>query len=386
MNDKAKKAQTTRRRREAESNLNQHVGKWMLIDSGKLQLLSIGSALYQGISSRTVRDPTARQVLIPQMRNAATDNQERGGLSRYGGRVWRSRVVPLLTPLTKQPVAVLGCYVPEHAELPPLPLVGSWEWRITPPGPGQQMRSYWSPALYDIYDIPQPGSGEPGSPPQSWWEGAQWFDELILDSDRAEVRRVVDGAIHFKTDDLFFQTYRVRSQKTGKVHRIRGTGRRYFDQDSDDTLLRGVSVRIEEEATTTGALPSTAGIMDAAFALSNDPLCAIDNEYENIYLTSPNFAGLGIECPPDRFLPTMAHPEDMGLLRNFLADVLARPGKVAGPVHIRFVALGGGWRTVVIRGTGMQISSGAHHVLCRMNVAEPVSPEWSGPASRQGSA
>lgn len=352
----------------AEAAKQQHANEWVLIDA-RLQLLSIGSALYRGTSPRTALDPTARQVLIPRMRNAAVDGHARTDSARHACRFWRTRVTPIKGPVSEQPLAILGCYGPDDTEFPPQPMIGSWEWRVTPPGPDQQMRTYWSPTLYDVYGIPRPGSDVPDAPQWQWWEGPQWLDELILDSDRADMRRVLDAFIHAETDALFIHSYRVRAPATGEVHRLRLSGRSYVADHGTDKWFRGVSVRVADVAD--APPPSTAGVMDAAFALAADPLCAIDTEYEHIYLTSKNFGELGIKLPAHRHLPEMMHPDDMQALRNFLKDTVTQPRGAVGPVRVRFAAIDGGWRTVAFTGTGLRISSGdPHHVLCRVTLAD----------------
>jgi hypothetical protein len=346
-----------------------HAHQWVLIDT-RFQLLSIGTALYRGTSPRTALDSTARHVLVPRMRNAVVDGNGRTDTIRYAGRLWTTRVIPVNGPVSQVPLAVLGCYGSNPDAFPPVPMIGSWEWRVTPPGPDQQMRTYWSASLYDVYGIAKPGSDEPTAPAWQWWEGPEWLDELILDSDRAEMRRVLDAFINAETDKLFIHSYRVHSPTTREVHRLRLSGRSYVADHGHDRWFRGVSVRIDDvadEATLTP--PSTAAVVDAAFALSADPLCAVDTVYEHIYMTSKNFGELGIDLPAHRHVPEMVHPDDLQKLRTFFKDV-TRPTNTVGSVRVRFGAVDNrGWRTVEFTGTGMRLSHGdPHHVLCRVTL------------------
>lgn len=351
----------------ADAARHKHSGQWVLVDS-KFQLLSIGAALYKGTSPRAALDATARGVLVPRLHAALLGDEAGDRTVRYFGRAWRTSAVPVLSPLSRTPVAVLGCYRPPEASPPEPPLVGAWEWHVTPPGPDQRMRVFWSPAQFDLYGIPRPGSGRPDAPAQSWWEGPQWLDELVFDSDRAEMRRVLDALVHARTDGLFIHSYRVRSPATGRVQRLRLAGR--SRTDSTGTWLRGISMRMADED---AAAPApAAAVLDAAFTLSADPLCAIDPAYEHIYMTSANFGELGIELPPDRHLPKMAHPEDLAALRAFLREASERPDQTIAPVTVRLAASRGrDWKRLAITGTGMRLSPSAPgpHVLCRITPA-----------------
>lgn len=359
-------------RAEAEAGRHRYAGQWVLVDS-RFQLLSVGAALYRGTSPRGALDVTARNLLMPRMRVALLDGQERAAPVRNLDEHWRTWVLPVLGPVSQVPLAVLGCYTPADVLAPAPPLVGAWEWRVTPPGPDQQMRTFWAPALFDLYDIPRPGSGLPGAARQPWWEGPQWLDDLVLDSDRAEMRRVLDGFIHAETDGLFIHSYRVRSPATGEVRRLRLAGRSYVADKGPDKWFRGISTRVDDADEVAPPPPSTAAVMDAAFAVSADPLCAIDTDYEHIYMTSANFGELGVDLPAHRHLPKMVHPEDVQQLRNFLKEAATRPAETIGPVTARFATGDGtGWTRLAFTGTGMRLSSGyLHHVLCRVTIVSP---------------
>ncbi|MGW4528415.1 hypothetical protein [Amycolatopsis sp. NPDC004378] len=349
---------------EAGGNRWRHAGQWIVLDA-RLHLLAIGPALYQGISPRL--DVTARRILFPRMRAALADRVDRGPRTQVMedfGRRWTVRVQPVLGPASGELLAVLGCYVPEHAELPDPPLVGGWEWHATPPGPGQQMRVYWSPDTFGVFGYPVP----PGPGPH-WWEAARWLDEVVAGAHRADIQRVLETFLTVTSDGLLIHTFAARTADGARVH-LRMAGRRDVDGAGPDKWFRGIVTRVANDGS--APPPSTAAVLDAAFAVSADPLCAIDTSYEHIYMTSANFAGLGIELPPDRHLPTMAHPEDIETLRAFLEEAAKRPAETIGPVTVRLAAAGGtGWKRLAFTGTGMRLSASGpqHHVLCRVTPA-----------------
>lgn len=345
----------------------QHAEQWIVVDS-RFQLLSIGAALYHGVSPRTGLDVTARHVLLPYMREAIRDGQEFAGSRKYGDQCWTLRVIPVRGPVLGQPLAVLGCYGPAASSFQDPPLVGAWEWRVMPPGPDQQMRAIWSPELFDVYGIERPT--DKGS---RCWQGPQWIDELIVEADRPEIRSQLDRFLAATTDGLFLHTYRVRAPSTGATHRLRLAGRAYVTEAGPPWWFRGVSARIDHipaEATPAGAND----FINAAFQISADPLCAIDTVYEHLYMTSKGFGDLGVGLPAHRHLPEMVHPEDLHALRRFLEAAAAHGEGQAGPVRLRFAdSSNTGWRVLDVVGARVRLSDSddPHHVLCRVTAARP---------------
>jgi hypothetical protein len=335
-----------------------------LLDA-RFHLLAVGPSLYQGVSPKPSLDLTARRILLPQMRLACIDRTPRTEVLEDFGRRWVIRVQPILGAVSGQPVAVLGCYGPAHAKLPDPPLVGSWEWRVTPPGPDQQMRIHWSKETFDVYGIPAP----PGAGPY-YWEAPQWLDEIVADAHRTEVQRVLERFLTMTSDALLIHNFAARTADGGQV-RLRLAGRRDVTAPGPDTWLRGVTMRLDPAAAAVADTSDSPSYLDAAFALARDPLCAIDTLYEHVYLTSARFAELGVALPAHRHLPEMCHPEDLPALRTMLKQATADAGVPAGPVRVRLAAAAGqGWREVDVTGSGIRLSGEPpHHVLCLVTAA-----------------
>lgn len=341
-------------------------GRWILIDA-RFQLLAVGDDLYPGLSPKSHLDPTARHILLPRVREAVTTRLEREAAVLDDGRRWVTRVVPVLGAASGMALAVLAYYGPVDTEVPQPPLVGSWEWHVTPPGPDQEMRTYWSQELFRIYGIDPPQAHIDPETGWRFWEGAQFFDELVADSSRAELRRVLDEfRAATNTDALHVAFYQVRNHQSGELQHMRLAGRTYITSQAGDRWVRGFSHRVDPSRVT--EQPSSSRyLIDAAFRLSKEPLMAVETRYEHIYMTSENVLELGIWLPGDRHLPAMCHPEDLSALRALLSQAVKRPDEQIAPATIRFAVVGGGWTALELTGIGVRMSGEEpHHVLCRV--------------------
>lgn len=351
--------------RESDASKYRHAGRWVLLDA-RFHLLAIDSATYPGTSPKNSLDLVVRRILLPRMRTASVNKQPLTEVVDDHRQSWAVQIEPLLGPQTGELVALLGCYWPANATVPAMPLVGSWEWHITPPGPHLQMRAYWSDSLYAVYDMTVPdGAGPHG------WEGARWLDDVVVEADRAETRRFQEGLCRAPSDALRFHTLRIRSPQTGTVSRIRLAGRRDVTAPGPDIWVRGVSLRNSDRTPGERPLSGPVSYLEAWFALAPDPLCAIDTTYEQLFLTSALFATLDVALPAHRHLPQMCHPDDLPALRAMLTHATAEPNTPVGPIPVRFSSDSGGWTTLELTGVGVWSSvERAHHVLCRATTGE----------------
>lgn len=336
---------------------DEHCGMWVLV-ADRLQLLAVGERAFGGNSPRKVLDWTARSILLPRLQAALVAEADGEGRHFFDQRSWRSRVIPIRSPLTQTIVAAAGCYVAEDTSMSDPPPVGAWEWRVTPPGPDQIMRSWWTPALFDVHGIRQP-SGPNGVT----WEGPQWIDELIVTEDRPAVRRRLDDFLRADTDQLITLDYAIRTPED-QIHRLRMAGRPYTDDPGPDRYFRGVTMRVNQQANTQ---PGPDQYLAAVISLTTDPIGVVDTVYEHLYLTSRGFtARLGLApLPADHYLPTITHPADLADLRALLKDASGKQTAV-GPVRVRLAAAGGGWRTIEVTGRSVESGDGdSLDVVCR---------------------
>ncbi|MFD1045952.1 hypothetical protein ACFQ1S_10435, partial [Kibdelosporangium lantanae] len=204
--------------RDHSADRRQHAGQWILLDAG-LRLLAIGQALYHGTSPRASLDLTARRILLPQLASAGADRWPRSTVTEDFGRRWIVHIRPILGAASGQLVAVLGCYGPADTQLPEPPLVGSWEWLVTPPGPNQQMRIYWSTETFAVYGMHPPTGRGP-----HWWEAPQWLDEVVAESHRPGVRRILERFLATPSGALRIHRFAARSIDAGHVHALRLAG------------------------------------------------------------------------------------------------------------------------------------------------------------------
>lgn len=343
-----------------------HAGKWVLIESPKA-LLSIGARHYSGQSPRTALDLVAGYTLLPAMRLAALDAADMTIEKQWKQRTWRVRVRSVLGPATGAVLAVHGCYVPAGHEIPAEPLVGGWEWRISPPGPEQAMRVFWSEDMYRLCGMrPQHQTNAPRYGSSHGWEGAQWLEELLVPSERAEMRRIIDRMLKSADESLITHDFAIRSPETECEHLLRFAARRSAPEDDGSWWWRGVSMGRARE--TTDALPRRAAepILDAVFRTTDEVMFVVDVDYEHVYLSTDSFRTLGLALPDDRHLPTMCHPDDLSDLRQALAA--AHRGQAPTAVPVRMAAGSGEWIPLLLTSATVDPGHdlGTGQVLCRL--------------------
>lgn len=346
----------------------------MLVDT-RMRLIAIGDDQFDGHSPRSAMDLVGRVGLLPSLKQCALDGRSRDIRATVKDRPWSVHVRGITAPTSGVPLAVHGCYVAEGDPVPPPPTVGSWEWEISPPGPNQVMRTYWSPDLYRLHGMrPRPREEYGSDWDVSGWEGPQWLDELLVPADRAEMRRIIDRAITAPTDALLTHTYRVRSPDTGETRHLRFAGQRWIQQGANEPpwWWRGITLRLPS-GVGPAERPATAPLLDATFTLSRDPLFAVDVDYEHLYLTSRSFADLGLAVPANRHLPSMCHPDDLTALRTMLHACARSAGSTdtRHTIQIRLANRDNGWTALTISGVGVLLGDTTPHVLCR---AEPTRP------------
>lgn len=341
-----------------------HPGRWVLLDVG-FDLLALGDALYPGTSPKKSLDPTARRILLPSMHAASIDGEPRLTIVEDRGRHWTVVARPVRAPVSGKLLAVQGCYGPANTELPPPPMIGAWEWRVTPPGDDQEMRIFWSPEMFEVYGMSQPIGDGP-----FWWETAQWVDEVVAEPDRTHVSRILEQYPTSSSDALRIHTFAARGRGPTQGRRLRLAGRRDTTTSGPDTWLRGITMGIDHVSPSAEDAQGIPDYLDAAFVLARDPLCAIDTIYEHVYLTSDRFQELGIAMPCHRHLPAMCHPDDLPALRSMLKQATESTTRPAGPVVVRFAAMRGDWTRLQVTGSGVRLADETpHHVLCRVTAA-----------------
>jgi hypothetical protein len=338
---------------------HRHAGRWVVLDARFLRLLSIDATTFAGTSPKAVLDPIARRILLPRMRAASRDRRPVADVADDHGRRWNVRVEPLVGAKSGQLLALRGCYWRSESTMPAPPPVGGWELRVTPPGPHQSMRVYWSPGLFTVHDLAVPAGDSPHG-----MEGPQWLDETVMEADRAETRLFLEGLAAATSDALHFHTFRIRGRRTGREHRIRSAIWRDTSEAGPDIWLRGVSIRSTDPESSTDSGRVSTRFLEALLALGPDPVFAIDTVYEQLFLTTARFAQLGVALPADRHLLRICHRDDVAALRTMLAEATTNTGTVAGPVRVRLAGQDG-WTTVDLLGAAVRNpGTTPRHVLC----------------------
>lgn len=325
------------RERTPRNRNEQHRGQWILLDAELNQLMMIGRQVYPMSGATSTLDYTARRHLRPVLAEAVTTRQPIDAtVSSSGPPGWHLRAVPLLGPESGRPIAVLGLYDRPGVPVPAPPLVGTWEWQVTAPGPSQRLHTYASPAFYAVYGMPQRDG------PQ---DSSSWQDEFVAIESRPATRAFFLGLLDADPTSVRFLDFTTAtSTDTEQGLPLRCTGRRYESEDGN-TSIGGLTFRRPFLEAHTSDMAS----LRATLTLSRDPLWLVDPSFEVIYASTDNLTTHEIHVPATRHLPTMCHPDDLPALRNLLTWVTGHPRQVSKPVQLRLATIsdaGRGWRVL----------------------------------------
>jgi hypothetical protein len=333
--------------------------KWLLVEREQ-HLLSAGEKTYTGVSLRRTLDTIGRAILMPELKAAALRTVETSLIVSHDSRDWIVRTVPIIAPQSGEVTAILGMYS-EVGELTPCrPVVGSWEWEVSPPGPNQMMRSYWDARMFEIYGI-EPTGDRSGS---GAWPTPQWFNEIIVPEDRARLKVVIDEGIAAVTPDLHTLIYSVvtghGSSKPGR-RKLRLSGRAHSSESSDTVWLRGITHEISDhidESTPGLQSASTDDFLRAAFELSTDiAIAAVDTRYWQIYMTSPGWEAAGLTTITNGSISSLAAQVDLSELEEYLLFAAMSPEVADNPLVVKLQTDPGKYKSYSVMASGLRSGS-----------------------------
>lgn len=333
--------------------------QWVLVEREQ-NLLAAGGKTFTGVSLRRALDPVGRAILMPELKAAAQRKAETTIEVSHDSRNWIVRTIPIIAPQSGAVTAMLGIYSEVGEDVPAVPLVGSWEWEVSPPGPNQTMRSFWDDEMFEIYGIAPTGD----SLGTGAWPTPQWFNEIIVPEDRARLRVVIDEGISAVTPELHTLIYSViigsRSSKPGR-RKLRLSGRAHKQESSDTVWLRGITHEISDhidESTPGLTAALTDDFLRAAFELATDvALAAVDTRYWHVYMTSPGWETSRLTTITNGTVSSLAADVDIGVLEAFLLTAALSPEVADKPLVVQLQTALGGYKYYSVRASGLRSGS-----------------------------
>lgn len=325
-----------------------HRNRWVLLD-GRLALLAIGDEKHRGVSARSRLDPTARDLLLPRVREALRTGSPTRAHTSHSGRRWEVEVHPVVGTATGSIVGVQAIY---GDALPERPLVGAWEWRVPAPTSGEAPRICWSPELFTLHGLPNPSRATGVYPAGPWWEGARYLDEVWSGSARLRMRELLTTMTRSVDDSLVLEEFPVREALTDRWVTLRMAGRPDLAHRGPVRWLRGLAHRVTVSVEQTD-------LLSAVFANPGSPIGVIDPAYRNLWMTSTGFdRRLGVWLPPTRSVVDMCHRDDLAHFSDLLERVAQ--GGAATLHRVRFATPDRGWRALEVSATSTRINDELH--------------------------
>ena len=344
--------------------------QWLLVEREQ-HLLSAGQKTYTGVSLRRTLDPIGRITLMPELKAAAQRTTESTLTVTHDGRDWVVRTIPIIAPQSGEVTAILGMYSEAGELTPSKPVVGSWEWEVSPPGPNQMMRSYWDSKMFEIYGI-EPTGDRSGT---GAWPTPQWFNEIIVPEDRARLKVMIDEGIAAVTPELHTLIYSVvtghGSSKPGR-RKLRLSGRAHSSESSDTVWLRGITHEISDhidESTPGLQSASTDDFLRAAFELATDiAIAVVDTRYWHVYMTSPGWEAAGLTAISSGSISSLANQVDLPELEEYLLAAALSPEVADNPLVVKLQTNPRKYKFYSIRASGLRSGSESNrYVMMRVS-------------------
>jgi hypothetical protein len=342
-------------------------GQWVVVDMldpDRLCLLSIGEGNYYGASLRKNLDPLGRELLLDGFREAAAARRTLDRLVGAHGGTWRVRVEPILSPMTGCVIAAIGIFLREDGKLPARPVVGAVEWEIREGG--KRIETAWNDDMFALYELPRSGQASPAG------DLNQWINQFVAPEDRARMKGDMDRAIAELDDQRQLTSYRIITGATGqRTKQVESSARFIPDGQRPVLWLRSVSREVSglAPATTPATADTTSGsLLRAAFELSGGAaLIAVDTTCWQIFMTSPNWSGFGLQSMRFGYLPPAIHPDDLGRFQR----VCGIGDAAAAPEPVRFLHADGQYRAhLVTAGNGHADGEGHRYAVVRLEPAD----------------
>jgi hypothetical protein len=325
-------------------------GKWVIIDLTEdgASLLAVGDEDYSGISPKNWLDERARFILLAKLRNSLTWGEDFEGISPYSGSHYKIVTKAIWSPDHKQVVGAMGIYDHRTATLPPLPLVGAWQWRVDRAGKNVgEDSSRWDSNLFVIYGITAEMITSHRGP------AGEWQNKLIASRDRDEMKRTIDNGVTVNNHNRHLLSYEITYEygsSNPSKKQISMSARAYADPDYPEAImLRGFSreVASRTKPVTPGLAPVPPGqIPNAIFALSGErAFAAIDLPQDTTFQTSSSWAALGLQPNFENNVAALAHPDDKSPLEQHLNGVAEDSITPTTVITARLRTTDEAWRT-----------------------------------------
>lgn len=338
--------------------------RWVLVDPlpGGGALMA-GDETYAAIAPKRVMNRPGVRVLLPAIEQAVQADADLVVASTLDDVPLTAHVRILRSPRSGALVGALAV-IADPGEAPPEPpLVGTWEWEITPEdgSAGPTKKAYWSQTLSDLYGL---SARIPGAEMST----AQWMSELVVPEDRHRLKSYIDQGIEHVSPALRILAYSIRTPRGRRHMRLIGRARQ---ADAGVTQLLGMShlsPGAVQEVRPDLLDPTHDDYVRTIVDLCGDSVIVlVELHYWQVHDRSGSAAWRASGLAPlDHDHPEkLVHPADLKAIANFFVEVAN--GEPKPPLRVQLSGADGRWHWYRLLGRRFSTpGSRLRQVICRV--------------------
>lgn len=297
-------------------------GKWIVADhipENPLGLLSVGDTYFAGDSLRSHLDKLGAARFVQQANNAAGSGLPVDTVARWEGSYVRVLVEPLLAPLTRVPVGVMGIITTPGAALPPRPTVGIVEWRVEK-ATKKVLQQVWGGGMVDLYESFAPVGNL-----------AQWMNEAISPRGREVFEAAIRDGFELRNERFLVKYFIHPAGDRTREKELEFSGWTADDHDLQDQLwVRGIAR--EAHSGTPILRPLQETVIDlyqkaASLAAADCVFIRIDTLTWDCYVSLESLDAHDLAIPHEAQLAELVDPQCLEKLQRAISS--ASSGEIA---------------------------------------------------------